>query len=325
MTLLDRDEILARIAAQTVTRDETLPGNDPTTTRIRTEHNGSVSSRRYARPLTDIGTDLVGYFQSLEGRFELGLRPVDEMTRGIGRGELCFISGRAHSGKSQVMLNAVAHNSDKVIVLFTPDEVDQLVLLKLISIRYGIPATEMEEGIRRGDGSYVSVVQAAAADYENLVVIDEVLGFGPMREAIEEIRADKGTVDAVFIDYLELVPYGGSDNQYTSIIAKCQEAKRWTKALDVPVIALRQNTRGSGERGTAAGMSGMQFGGENEATFILEVFRKKESPKYAVDDAHANTVTVNVAKNKRPPSIKGEVDLHMDPLTGRIRPLLRGM
>lgn len=302
--------------------EEAVDSHPTSVTRVEP---ATAAAPRYARPLADVGADLVDYFQSLEGRFELGLRPVDEMTRGIGRGELCFISGRAHSGKSQVMLNAVAHNPDRVIVLFTPDEVDQLVLLKLISIRYGISATEMEDGIRRGDPSYLSVVQAAAADYENLVVIDEVLGFGPMREAIEEIRNVKGTVDAVFIDYLELVPYGGSDNQYTSIIAKCQEAKRWTKALDVPVIALRQNTRGSGERGTAAGMSGMQFGGENEATFILEVFRKKEHPKYAADDTHTNTVTINVAKNKRPPSIKGEVDLYMDPATGKIRPLVRGV
>lgn len=325
MTLLEHDEITARIKARRseIEREEVTVESHPTTV-TRTEP-ATVTSNRYVRPLTAVGDDLVGYFQSLEGRFELGLRPVDEMTRGIGRGELCYISGRPHSGKSQVMLNAVAHNPDKVIVLFTPDEVDQLVLLKLIAIRYGIPATEMEDGIRRRDPQYVSVVQAAANDYRNLVIVDEVMGFGPMREAIDEVRNVHGHVDAVFIDYLELVPYGGGDSQFAAIQAKTQEAKRWTKTLDIPVIALRQEKRGGSEKGTSGGMDQMQQGGEDTATFVLSVFRKRNSPKYAGDDSHRDTVTIDVAKNKRPPSITGEVDLYMDPLTGKIRPLVRGV
>lgn len=312
-TVLSSDQIAERIHQR-----RTL-GSGNMSTDMQPEPR-EPAPHRYIKPLTNVADGLVDYYQSLEGRFTFGLRPLDEMTRGIGRGELVYLTGRAGSGKSQVMLNAIAHNPDKCIIVFTPDEVDQLVLMKLVAIRHDIPVEHMERAITRGDEDYIGVLRAMQHDYPKLVIIDDVLSFGSMREAYTEVERVHGRVDAVFIDYLELLPWGGGGGDYSSTLAKSQEAKRWTKELDVPVIALRQNTRGSGERGEAAGMSAFGFGGENEATFVIEVFRKRESKKFAGDPDHVNSVTLNVAKNKRPPGRTGEVDMTMVPETGAIRP-----
>ena len=73
-------------------------------------------------------------------------------------------------------------------------------------------------------------------------------------------------------------------------------------------------------------MSGLRYGGETEAIFVVEVYRKREDTDLDESERayHENTVTVNVAKNKRPPCRVGEHDLFIDGKTGRIRSIMPG-
>jgi replicative DNA helicase len=142
-----------------------------------------------------------------------------------------------------------------------------------------------------------------------------------MTDALNEAQEYWGdTADMAMVDYLELIP-GGDDAQ--GVVAKAQEMKRWTKNADIPVICLHQASRSSGNRGQAAGMNAMRYGGESEAIFVIEAFRKREDE--SLDDwerrRHANTISVNLVKNKRPPSKVGIFDAHLDPATGLIRAL----
>jgi hypothetical protein len=100
--------------------------------------------------------------------------------------------------------------------------------------------------------------------------------------------------------------------------------KVWTNEADVPMLCMHQGKRGEGQRGIAGGMDTMRYGGEAEAIIVLEVFRKRDDrtrTQYEREVLHKNTVTVNVAKNKRPPMKTGEVDLYMVAETGCIRTL----
>jgi hypothetical protein len=121
-------------------------------------------------------------------------------------------------------------------------------------------------------------------------------------------------------DYLELLP---GDDGSDGVVAKAQAVKRWTKNANVPVICLHQASRSSGARGQAAGLNAMRYGGESEAIFVIEAFRKREDE--SMDDfdrrRHANTLSINLAKNKRPPSKVGMFDVFMDPATGAVRSL----
>jgi hypothetical protein len=67
----------------------------------------------------------------------------------------------------------------------------------------------------------------------------------------------------------------------------------------------------------------MRYGGETEAIMVLEVYRRRDDESLDEVDRRrfANSVTVSVAKNKRPPSKRGEVDLYIHPENGSIRPL----
>lgn len=277
---------------------------------------------QYIRSLSLAADGLVDVIQNTDGRYMLGMPEVDAMIRGGGRGELMYVTGRAHSGKTQIVLNSIVHNPTKRVIIFTPDEVSELILSKLISIKHGINAELLEQRIRANDTDTINLVKRAAShDFRNLIVIDDSLTFGQMTQAVNEAQDHWGEpVDMVAVDFLELIP--GEDGA-DGVVAKSQGMKRWTKNCDVFTMCLHQASRSSGARGQAAGMGAMRYGGETEAIFVLEVFRKLEDE--SMDDferkRHRNTVTVNVAKNKRPPSKKGEVDMFMDPNTGLVRRL----
>lgn len=308
---LDAAEIAARIQART--EQGAGPDHSP----------APVRRYRWIKDFREAAEGLIDYAQNPEGRFLLGLHEVDVMTRGFGRGELVYVTGRTHSGKTQVVLNALNANPDKRILYFTPDEVSELVLSKLVSIRHGVDAETLEQRIKDGDQYSIELVRKTATrDFPNLIVIDESLTLAQMHEAVNEAEDYWGErVDAVIIDFLELIP-GDSEGEQ-GVVAKSQALKRWGKEIDAPVICLHQGKRSAGPRGQAQGMDGMRYGGDTEAIFVLEVFRKRddESMDSWDRDRHANTVTINVAKNKRPPCKKGERDFYMDPSNGLVRPL----
>lgn len=262
------------------------------------------------------------------GRFMLGLPEVDAMVRGIGPGELCYVIGRPHSGKTQVVLNAINNNPDKHVLFFTPDENDVMILTKLIAISEGINVIELEKRLKNRDSDAIATVKKVATDtFQNLLVVDKPLTFQQMTAAKAEAEDSWGAkTDIVVGDFLELFP-GGGGNGADGVVQLSQAFKAWLKNEMVAGMILHQSSRSSGERGKASGMDAMRYGGESEAIYVLEVFRRREQydvskpAQFAEYERVQDQITVNVAKNKRPPSQTGEHDFHMDPDTGRIRPL----
>jgi replicative DNA helicase len=277
---------------------------------------------RYVRPLTTAAEGLLAYMSNEEGRLMTGIHELDVMTRGFGRGELVMVTGRAHSGKTQIVLNTIVNNPNKRVILFTPDEVSELVLSKLVSIKHGINAEDVERRVKSGDQVTIDLVKRTAShDFRNLIVIDESLTLRQCADALAEAQDYWGDdAEMVAFDYLELLP---GDDGSDGVVGKAQAVKRWTKNANVPVMCLHQASRSSGNRGQAAGLNAMRYGGESEAIFVIEAYRKREDE--SMDDfdrrRHANTLSINLAKNKRPPSKVGMFDVFMDPATGAVRSL----
>lgn len=270
---------------------------------------------RFARPLWTAAETWVEYLRNTDERWMLGLKEIDVLTRGFGRGELVYITGFAHSGKTQVFLTAMLHNLQKPTVLFTFDEPAELVLAKLVGMRLRRDGEVLEAAVKGGDKATIAMVHdLASREFKNLMVIDEPLGLSDMTIALEEATAQfSRPVEAVGIDYLELLR---ADE--TEIEKKSQALKRWTKGVMLPVICLHQGSRGNAGKGQELTMQSMKYGGEAEATFVIGVRRKRDDPEFVQNSSLHDTVSVSVLKNKRPPSRKGEHDFFMDPSCGAI-------
>lgn len=302
--LLSPDEIAERIAAVEGAQAPSVVSND----------------YRYVQPFSNTADTLIDYIQNSDGRLMFGLKEVDMMTRGFGPGELCYVTGFAHSGKTQLFLTAICNNLDRRIVLFTFDEPAELVLAKLVALSRGKSYEWIEQQIKEKNEQVIRQVREVAAnEMKNLIVIDSSLSLGQMSEALREAEDYWGaSVDGVGIDFLELLR-----SEESEVEKKSQELKRWVMEENVPVLCLHQGSRGNAGKGQKLTMQSMKYGGEAEATFVIGVRRKKDDE--GLDEwernKHANTVSISVIKNKRPPSKKGERDFALDPETGLIRPL----
>jgi hypothetical protein len=168
-------------------------------------------------------------------------------------------------------------------------------------------------------------MEVAQNAFPNLFVVDEVIGIPSMLQAVAEAEKIWGLPPhCVILDYVEMMPGdGNSDDHGAQVKQKINALKRWAKAAPYPVVALHQGTRSNAKPGEPITLLSMGFSGEQQATVVIGVRRKKddESSEEYERQANEHTITVHVVKNKRPGGrcthFNG-VDYHLDPTTGVI-------
>ena len=284
---------------------------------------------RYVKPFHTSYDGIIGALENPESRIMLGLPSIDVLTRGFGAKELIMVSGFAHSGKTQLVNTMIASNLGKRILFFSMDDPAEMILLKLCCMTTGFNAEVLEHRIRQGDEEAKVALKTSAVDtFANLIVVDESLGLAAMSKAVEEATNYwQGAPECIVIDYLELMQGNAfSDDAVANVKAKSQALKRWVKEQTCPVIVVHQNTRSKGGPGQAITMLSMAYGGEQEATMVIGVRRKRDDQNLDAWERQCqqDTVTLHLAKNKRPPArvtpAEG-VDFYMDPEIGLIRAL----
>jgi len=286
----------------------------------------SLSDKPKTWALTNQVVDnLVGFIRNPSERWYLGFPEIDLASRGIGKGEVLMVVGRSHTGKSQMLLNSIVVNliNDPAahVVIFSMDEPRELVAMKLFCLLKGRSSTEVEEAIKNNDKNTIQeLAEASEKELSRIAIIDESLPLSRMEEVMEETRQWFGTNPSfVMLDYLELLPGGESDA--TGVTTKAQAVKRWAKTQRVPVGLVHQAGRGSGDKGKAAGLYAGRYGGEQEAIFVIEVYRQRDrydlSPwekKY-----HTDSINLNLCKNKRTARLIDQT-YYLDPSSGHIHP-----
>lgn len=333
---LSAEQIAERLAAQRARAAEGGASSTPTpppvhspldevrATVLRSSVPTVSKDYRFVRPLAGSADEgLIETVQNSEGRFMFGLTELDTRIRGVGPGEFCLIVGFAHSGKTQLVLQAILNNPDAHVLIFTPDEVSELVLMKLVCMKHGLNAEDLERRLKAGDPEAETLVRRAArVDFRNLIVIDQPLSLADMTQAVEEAEDFWGAeAQAIVLDYLNLFRTGADD-----VEGKSEALKDWTKVIRRPVLCLHQAGRGAAGKGEPITMTSGKYGGEQEAIFLIGVRRRRDDE--SLDEwerrQHENTVSLSVVKNKRPPSRKTPVegiDHYLDPTSGVIRML----
>jgi hypothetical protein len=147
--------------------------------------------------------------------------------------------------------------------------------------------------------------------------------------------------ELVVVDYLDLVEAG------ETVPDKATFLKSFGRRHDVPLLVLHQTSRTAGADGAKLTMSSGSYGGEQQATSIIGVRRKKfqimseineitekldrahsERAQERLDELrylltiHEFTVTLSLLKNKRPGGqLVDDIDYELDLHTGRLRQL----
>lgn len=300
---------------------------------------------RHYRPLVSAADAFVREAQD-QNRIYTGIPAFDNEMRGFGSGQLLVVTGYSHSGKTQLVMRTVRHNKGKRIAFFIPDEPATLILSKLASIESGVAARELEERVSIGDAEAIRILRdTALQDFPNLAVFDKPLLPNVMEEGIAEVTDVWGAPpDLVVVDYVELVQAG------ETVQAKFDFLKGFGSRHEVPLLAIHQTSRSAGADGKKMTISSGAYGGEQHATFLIGVWRRKneimahlnelrpkaqngsESAAEKIAELehdlriHKYTVSANLVKNKRPGGMTLEdgIDLEIDVETGRLYDLPEG-
>ena len=306
-------------------------------------HTAPPPSDRMYSPLGESIDSFVRWAQSPQERINLGIARIDAEMRGIAPGEIAMVLGFAHGGKTLLLLHSLKHNKEKHIALFIPDEPKELVLIKLTCITHNIDARILEERIAKNDKEAINLMRETAYEhYPNLAVFDQSLSSADMERGYNEVcDVWNQAPELVVVDFLELVQAG------ETVPEKATFLKGFGRKHDVPMLVLHQTSRHAGADGKKLTMSSGSYGGEQQATAILGVRRKKYEIQSEITELieklnrsssertqerldflryeqkiHEHTVTVNLLKNKRPAGqLVDDVDFELNAATGRLRDL----
>jgi len=297
---------------------------------------------RHYRPFDSAIADFTEEAQE-SNRIYLGVDELDAQIRGVGGKHLVLLNGYTHSGKTLFARHILRHNRLKRVAWFTPDESASMQLASLASMQLGVEAEELERRLQEDDAEAKVLLRQVVDEFPNLAVFEEPLTIEYLMESLDECEKAWGAKhELVVIDYLKLLRAGDDmDSKYSF-------AKSLSKTRG-PVLALNQTSRSAGADGREMTISSGEYGGEDYATFVLGVRRKKfEYAAIARDlrakatragrggmeaeerlrevndllDFHEHTITVNAVKVKR---VGGrnvdEIDFELDHVTGRLIPL----
>jgi hypothetical protein len=230
--------------------------------------------------------------------------------------------------------------------MFIPDEPRQLILTKLTCMYHGIDARELERRVAMDDREAIDLLrQTAEENFPHLAVFDQPLSALDMERAYNEVCDVWGQIpDLLVVDYLDLVQAG------ETVPDKAVFLKSFGRRHDIPLLVLHQTSRHAGSDGAKLTMSSGAFGGEQQATSVIGVRRKKyqimaemNELMFKLDKTHSErslerldslrydakihefTITVSLLKNKRPAGqLVDDIDFEIDLATGRLTPLQFG-
>lgn len=296
------------------------------------------------RPLRDAADEFIQWARTPELRVYTGIPELDAAMRGTAPGELTLVQGFTHSGKTLVMTETMLNNPDTPLVLFTPDETRPLVLTKLTSALHGVDARQLEARIHDDDAEARELLLETAEKYGRLAIFDESVSVTDMDNMLDEAAHAMGMrPKGVIFDYAELLE--GPDD----VKAKMTALKAWGKRQRVAMFVIHQTSRTAGSGGKKMAIDSGSYGGEQQATHVIGVRRKKYmhlAMLAVLDDKIANasnpksieeyqrrkneilnvdlprdkdTITISLVKNKRPPcDLVDDLDYLIDSDTGRV-------
>ncbi len=280
---------------------------------------------KFFKPTSEAVDKWISYAQNSQDCFHLGLQAIDEKMRGVYPSDVLVVTGRAHSGKSAVLLSSIARNlqedPDFYGVIYTPDEPEILVVSKLYALLYRRNLAQVEEALRLEDVDVLSEIREARDGFlDRIKIFPNALSFSDMSEAMRECEDYwQNKPRFVMVDFLEQLPKASG---YEGVSNVLKGLKEWAEVENLPVGLIHQSGKSS-QRGTSNGMNSGKFNADEYAIQQLNVFRKREDPKLSDEErrVHSVSVSLDLCKNKRPPCkiTSPPIDYYMDPDCGFVR------
>src|SRR5207249_2332637 len=249
-----------------------------------------------------------------------GLKTLDAKTGGLQPSDLILVAGRPGLGKTSLALCFIEHaalRAGKTCAIFSLEMSELQLVQRLISMTAEIDGNRIRRG-RLSLPELQAISDASGRLQQAQIYVEESsrLTVTDILAKSRRLQAERGKLDLIVIDYLQLIEGVGDDENRVQEVAMISRAlKAIARELEVPVLALSQLSRQIETRGTEPMLSDLRESGALEADADLVMFLWQKDRK----DRDENVVRLKLAKHRNGPT--GDFDLHFQSELTRFRDL----
>ncbi len=182
-----------------------------------------------------------------------GFVKLDEMTSGLHPGDLVIIAARPSMGKTALALNIAQHaalRDKKTVAIFSLEMSRESLLTRMMCATARVDSQRFRMGYLSQDER--RKLNAAMHELtEASIHIDDTAGLQlmDMHAKLRRLKSERGQVDLVIVDYLQLMSgRGRTENRTQEVSGLSRGLKIMAKDLGVPMIVLSQLNRAPEQR-----------------------------------------------------------------------------
>ena len=269
-------------------------------------------TRRGFQSITDLLTVAMDRIAELyENKGEVtgistGFRDLDDMTTGLGKGDLVIVAGRPSMGKTTFSMNIaenVALYGQKAVAVFSMEMPGDQLAVRMLSSLGRIDQTKVRTG-QLEDSDWHRISGAVGQLSQAKIFIDDTPALSPsdLRSRARRLAREQD-LGLIVVDYLQLMQVPGSkENRTTEISEISRSLKAVAKELDVPLIALSQLNRSLEQRPNKRPvMSDLRESGaiEQDADVIMFIYREEV---YEPDTEKKGMAEIIIGKQRNGPT-----------------------
>ncbi len=238
-----------------------------------------------------------------------GFRDLDGVLGGLQKSDLIILAARPSMGKTSLALDMVRCMAlaNKKVAFFSLEMSQQQLVSRMLSSQSGVGLWEMRTG-KLTDDEFAKLSEGTGVLSDLDVYIDDTPGAN-----IVEIRTkarrqfmEQG-IDAIFIDYLQLIQGNTREGRVQEVSQISQELKNMARELKVPVVALSQLSRKTEDRPDRMPMlSDLRDSGSIEQDADVVMFIHRED-YYDPETEKKGVAEIKIAKHRNGPT--GSVDI----------------
>lgn len=256
-----------------------------------------------------------------------GYHKVDDMLNGFKAGELSILAARPSMGKTAFALNLLINASmkqNKTVILFSLEMSSESIVDRIIATVSSIPMGKLQKG-QLDENDFAVLGDTIEKLGESQIYIDDQWGttLNMIKSKLRRIKIEKGSLDLVIIDYLQMMSSVGSKYAGNKV-QEIAEISRWlkeiAKELKVPILALSQLSRESEKRtDKRPQLSDLRESGaiEQDADSVLMLYREEY---YDSETDRKWSADVLIRKNRN--GATGDVELTFEKSTMKFNDIL---
>ncbi len=280
-----------------------------------------VTERRvsaHAAPIGDMLARLASRIELRDGGLltgtPTGFADLDEHTSGFQQGDLVIVAGRPSMGKTALgltMAEEMAVRRNIPVIFFSMEMSNEQVAQRLLCSHTRFDSHKLRRRLI-SEQELHQLLEACDSLSHAPLYVDDTPGMTILELRSKARRmAMQHQVQAVFVDYLQLMHAPGSESRQTEVATISRGLKALGRELNIPIIVMAQLNRQSEERqGNEPRMSDLRESGaiEQDADVVLLIHR----PEYykPEDESLKGMAKLIIAKQRNGPVGTVELTYH---------------